>query len=120
MNVYLDDDRPTPAGFVGVDNVAEAKRLLLSGNVETLSLDNDLGKACKQGCWKEIVEGPNEMTERTCKNDCACPCHIEGYKLVLWMVENNIWPKEKPLVHSANTQRAPFMRELIEKYGPYK
>ncbi len=43
MKVYLDDGRPTPAGWVGVRWPDEAIRLLESGQVEELSLDHDLG-----------------------------------------------------------------------------
>lgn len=43
MRVYLDDERPTPDGWVGVRWPAEAIALLQTGLVEELSLDHDLG-----------------------------------------------------------------------------
>lgn len=43
MRVYLDDERPTPEGWVRVFWPAEAIALLESGSVEELSLDHDLG-----------------------------------------------------------------------------
>jgi hypothetical protein len=43
MKVYLDDERPTPEGWVGVRWPAEAIALLQAGGVEELSLDHDLG-----------------------------------------------------------------------------
>jgi hypothetical protein len=43
VKVYLDDERPTPPGWVGVRWPDEAIRLLESGQVEELSLDHDLG-----------------------------------------------------------------------------
>ena len=43
MKVYLDDQRPTPPGWVGVRWPEEAIRLLETGEVTELSLDHDLG-----------------------------------------------------------------------------
>lgn len=43
MRVYLDDERPTPPGWVGVPWPEEAIRLLENGGVTELSLDHDLG-----------------------------------------------------------------------------
>jgi hypothetical protein len=43
MRVYLDDARPTPAGWVGVRWPEEAIALLATGGVTELSLDHDLG-----------------------------------------------------------------------------
>ena len=43
MKVYLDDQRPVPAGWVGARWPAEAIALLETGRVTDLSLDHDLG-----------------------------------------------------------------------------
>jgi hypothetical protein len=43
VKVYLDDQRPTPPGWVGVRWPDEAIRLLSTGEVTDLSLDHDLG-----------------------------------------------------------------------------
>ena len=43
MNVYLDDERKTPAGWVRVYWPDEAINLLKTGKVKQLSLDHDLG-----------------------------------------------------------------------------
>lgn len=43
MRVYLDDERPTPDGWIRVYWPSEAIALLETGNVEELSLDHDLG-----------------------------------------------------------------------------
>src|SRR5262245_32504001 len=43
MRVYLDDERPTPPGWVSVRWPEEAIRLLESGQVAEISLDHDLG-----------------------------------------------------------------------------
>ena len=43
MRVYLDDERPTPPGWVGARWPDEAIALLETGRVTDLSLDHDLG-----------------------------------------------------------------------------
>lgn len=43
MKVYLDDLRPTPAGWIRVYWPFEAIDLLIEGGVEVISLDHDLG-----------------------------------------------------------------------------
>ena len=43
MRVYLDDERPTPTGWVGVRWPEDAIELLKTGNVFEISLDHDLG-----------------------------------------------------------------------------
>lgn len=43
MRVYLDDERPTPAGWTGCRWPAEVIELLKTGEVTHLSLDHDLG-----------------------------------------------------------------------------
>jgi hypothetical protein len=43
MKVYLDDERPVPDGWIGCKTPSEAIELLKTGQVETISLDHDLG-----------------------------------------------------------------------------
>ncbi|VAW81561.1 hypothetical protein MNBD_GAMMA12-2513, partial [hydrothermal vent metagenome] len=43
MKVYLDDERPTPEGWVRVYWPDEAIELLKTGKVKEISLDHDLG-----------------------------------------------------------------------------
>ncbi len=43
MRVFLDDERPTPEGWVRVYWPDEAIALLAAGGVELISLDHDLG-----------------------------------------------------------------------------
>jgi hypothetical protein len=43
MRVFLDDERPTPEGWVRAFWPAEVIALLETGRVECLSLDHDLG-----------------------------------------------------------------------------
>lgn len=43
MKLYLDDERPTPEGWVRVFTAHEAIALLKTGTVDVISLDHDLG-----------------------------------------------------------------------------
>lgn len=43
MNVYLDDERETPAGWLRAYWPSEVIKLLKTGKVKLLSLDHDLG-----------------------------------------------------------------------------
>lgn len=91
-DVYLDDERETPPGWHRCRYIHEVVALIKANDVRKLSLDHDLGDD-EQGC--------------RCKT---------GLDLVLWMVENNRWPREKPTVHSANPVGAEAMRRLIDKW----
>lgn len=78
MKVYLDDERPTPEGWVGVRWPGEAIALLQTGGVEELSLDHDLGDDARG----------------------------TGYDVVLWIEEAVAVRGFKPpriRVHSANS-----------------
>lgn len=43
MKIYLDDERPTPEGWISARWPEEVIRLLATGKVTHLSLDHDLG-----------------------------------------------------------------------------
>lgn len=43
INIYLDDLRPCPEGFVLAKNIEEAKELMKGNEIGILSLDHDLG-----------------------------------------------------------------------------
>lgn len=86
-DVYLDDKRDTPRGWHRCYRVHEVIALIKAGEVRRLSLDHDLGDG-----------------EKT------------GYHLCVWMVENNRWPRERPVVHSANPVGAYVMRQMIDQW----
>lgn len=78
MRVFLDDERSTPEGWVRVYWPDEAVELLVSGSVEELSLDHDLGDDARG----------------------------TGYDVVLWIEEAVALRRFKPpkiVVHSANS-----------------
>ena len=108
MRLWLDDVRPAPVGWEWVTNIADAKRLLETGQVEQASLDHDLG-ACET-CLNATPDWRGVMPH------CS---HIgTGYDLCLWMAEHNIWPKQRPVVHSMNTDGRDRMRGVITRYFP--
>ncbi len=41
-----------------------------------------------------------------------------GYDALLWMQENNVWPKEGIRIHTMNTVRKPEMLDMVfQHYG---
>lgn len=106
IKVWLDDVRPVPAGWVWVKSAEAALALLEAGEVETMSLDHDLGMRIFIN--EDGIEVASE--DRYAK---------DGTWLVNQMIRNNLWPKHKPNVHSANPVGAQRMKSLIDKYGPY-
>jgi len=89
MNLWLDDKRPPPEGWTLARTYVEAITLLHTGWVVRASLDYDLIPPDK------------------------------GIDVVNWMIQNQIWPKEKPAIHSANPIGAARMAILIDRHGPY-
>ncbi len=78
MKVFLDDERPTPEGWIGVRWPNEAISLLQTGRVAELSLDHDLGDDARG----------------------------TGYDVLLWIEEAVVVSGFRPprmQVHSANT-----------------
>jgi len=88
MKVFLDDERPTPTGWVRAYWPDEVISLLQTGQVTELSLDHDLG---------DDVRGT-------------------GYDVVLWIEEAVALHGFRPprlTVHSANSSAAMKMRAGI-------
>jgi hypothetical protein len=101
FNVYLDDERATPPEFdvrtVTVPTTCDFLRIN-QGDVDILSLDNDLGI-------------PHWLNE--------------GRYITLWLAEQqnlfgrSYWPR-RIRIHSANPVAREYMRGNIERYGPYR
>ena len=100
INVYM-DDRRTPfledvAGIPQTDHpdtywviartIEDTKVLLLTGIVENISIDHDMG------------DGDT------------------GYDLVKWMEETNTWPSGNIAVHSANPVGRDNMLAVLKKH----
>lgn len=88
INVYLDDERPCPKGFVLARTVADCIKLLMNNDVSILSLDHDLG------------DGPS------------------GYDLALYMVEYELYPKTCIVFHTQNPVGRQNMYQLLSRYAP--
>lgn len=99
INIYLDDLRDIPNGFIGARTVEEAKRLFTKYEVGILSLDNDMGEN-----------------------------QLEGYDLVKYICENGL-RADKIYIHTDNpvgrenmyetllaSQRRGFIDDDIEIY----
>ena len=89
MDVWLDDTRANPYGWVWVKTVDEAIEYLKTGEVEYLSLDNDLGEGI-----------------------------TEGREVVKWLWENDVWPKGI-VIHSSNVVAVEYMAKMIDDSGCY-
>ncbi len=88
VKIWLDDIRPAPEGWIHAKSVLEAIKLFKEHypDISDMSLDHDLGD------------------------------DMDGIKLVLWMAENGLWPRQKPRVHSMNPVGRTNMEALIERY----
>jgi hypothetical protein len=131
INLYLDDMRPAPEGWVLVKTVAEAQEVIKLHNVQLMSLDHDLG-ACLDCYLKAGVLLPdgfdfsdleslemaqNEWLEADSYRSMPnCEHFGTGYQLVLWMAESDLWPAVKPNVHSANSVGRENMKAVIDRY----
>ncbi len=116
VKIWLDDARTAPLGWTRTQDIEEVKKLLRVGEVEELALDNDLGRyppcaTCNDNACPIVIDEQGD--------GCSCSCHAfyaEGYKLVDWMEEQNLWPKCRPTVHSNNRPAADRMRLVIRKH----
>lgn len=86
----------------------EAIEALKTGTVEFASLDHDL-------CFEHYIAF--DKTYRMGENYNVS--HIDektGYDVMLWMKENNVWPKEGVRIHTMNTVRKPIMIAMVEQH----
>ncbi len=95
MRIYLDDTRPTPDDYIRTYTVEETIELILQndGQVQCVSLDNDLGEG-----------------------------FLEGREVLKWIEEqaynNTIRPIPQILIHSANPVAQDEM--ITARYNAYK
>ena len=92
MEMWVDDWRTPPESgdvpVIWVKTYREAIELLKTGQVQSASLDHDLGT------W------------------------MTGYNVVCWMEENNVWPEHGVAVHSQNPVGRERMEAVIKRaYG---
>jgi len=114
---YMDDMRQAPDGWVCERTVSGMRSALEAGLVRRLSLDHDMG-ACEACASVGAHIGDSRTPATTFMN--WCPHHEDGTGLVRWMVENDVWPDERPKVHSMNPVGAKWMREMIDDHWPLR
>ena len=115
IDLWLDDIRPAPEGWVHVKTADEAKALLKQGSVRRASFDHDLG-VCSD-CYKGSPE--QWLEEHGYQSMPHCEHFGTGYTLICWMEENDCWPTERPTVHSANpVGRAKMNAAISRKFDP--
>lgn len=98
VNIYLDDIRQTPNGFIRTYTVEEAIEEIIknNGNINILSLDNDLGEGVS-----------------------------EGYKVLDWLEEQVLTDSkfvlpDKIVIHSSNPAARRRMEMVIKKIYSYQ
>lgn len=116
VKLYVDDMRPAPEGWLLATTVADAKVQLMRDDVEEVSLDHDMG-ACQpcRDAGKDI--GDMETDETTFLH--WCPHAEDGYKLAMWMCEQNRVP---PIVrvHTMNPCGRKRMIQTFESFNRLK
>ena len=97
MKLWLDDVRNPIihgyTGFIWVKTAEEAIEYLKKGDVKFASLDHDLGEQATLGNWVN-----------------------DGYDVILWMEENNIWPIDGVRVHSLNPVGRKRMEVVVKAH----
>lgn len=107
VDLWLDDMRPAPEGWLWVKTCDEAKKWLEQGVVRRASLDHDLG-ACDECNFKKGIAGTLEevqfmwLEQHNYQTMPHCEHFGTGYQLVCWMEETGHWPLVMPVVHSRN------------------
>lgn len=97
MKVYLDDERPTPEGWVRTFSAQTTIWLLETGQVTELSLDHDLGAG--------IDEAPGYEP------------FGNGYDVLVWLEEQVMthgFVPPKIHLHTANTAARLRMEQAVE------
>jgi hypothetical protein len=102
IDLWLDDMRPAPLGWVHAINVEEARYYYIRHKVRNLALDHDLGE--KETGYDFVVFIVS----------CADWPKPAGYGT------KRGWPEERPFMLTANPVGRDNMQQLIDRYGPYK
>lgn len=92
MNVWLDDERPAPEGWQSVRSYDEAIALLDSGQVDKISLDNDLGMNEEGTAWDDSAS--------------------TGEDVLRYIMENKLPVKVE--IHTSNPLADERMRSLLD------
>lgn len=117
-SIYLDDNRPTPAGWSRAHTAEDAKLHLMHGDVDRMSLDYDLDAPHCDTCRFQCGHRETQKCQRGC--DCHRDGDENGLHLLQWMHRTGRWPKERPNVHSANLVGAMQMKKFVNDHFPYR
>jgi len=96
MKLYLDDVRPTPAGWERVYTAQECIERLSKGDVTELDLDHDLGQESVVGSGYDVLEWLEEQV------------FTKGFRPP-WLI----------LVHSSNASAKAKMLQAVESIQRY-
>jgi len=115
-DLWVDDERKPPMfsdcglHWTWVKTYEEAIDALKQGTVEFVSLDHDLADEhyVAYFTFNETSDDPAKMTEN-CKEKT-------GYDILLWMAENDVWPKDGVRIHTMNHVRKPIMINMVENH----
>ena len=106
MNLYVDDLRPCPDGWLPARTVADAKLQLMRDDIEAVALDHDMG-ACA-----DCVAAGTHVGESW--HDW-CPHVEDGYSLVQWMIEHG----RVPATVRVHTMNPVGLRRMIAALNEY-
>ena len=96
INIWLDDQRPAPDGFIHVQTVGECWELIVTHKINVLSLDNDLGIKGLENEGREIIKRLVTAKEAD---------------------QLDYWPK-KLTIQSSNTVALNYMAWMLDRYSP--
>lgn len=115
-DLWLDDERKPPTfsdcgiHWTWAKTYDEAVEILKTKTIVFASLDHDLSDEHYQAFHKARLSG-QPMDTSSCKEKT-------GYDVLLWMLENDIWPKQGVRIHTMNTVRKPIMLDMVQdEYG---
>ena len=94
MNLWLDDRRPAPPGWLAVRTANEARALICTGRVREISLDFDLSAADASG--------------------------ETGFDVLRWIKQEERWPVNGITCHSGQLQEREQMSKYVRDHGPYQ
>lgn len=113
IDLWLDDVRPAPIGWVHVKTDAEARPYFERKDVRFSSLDHDLGAcpSCLRG-----MDAEDWLSKTKYQSMPNCEHFGTGYTFVCWLEETGNWPEIRPEVHSANPAGRAKMMQAIKRH----
>ena len=112
INIYLDDLRDCPKGFVLAKTIEEVKELMKLNNVEILSLDHDLGSDTKGN----VLDTGYDLVKYLCEY-----MNEENFSVdKIYLHTDNPVGRDNMFETLKGAQRRDFINKSIEIYNyPY-